>query len=89
MISDETFNTGRFIEFPQTLIKGIGRKIFLIVDNLWLHHTKPVKAWLGRHGTGRESIYRATVQDSILMDGSMQASSATGPKIAARAQAKL
>ncbi len=48
MISDETFNTGRFIEFPQTLIKGIGRKIFLIVDNLRLHHTKPVKVWLGQ-----------------------------------------
>lgn len=31
------------------LIKGTSRKIILIVDNLRVHHCKPVKEWVGRH----------------------------------------
>lgn len=46
MIIDEAFNSDRLIEFLELLIKDAGRKVFLILDNLRAHHSKPVKAWV-------------------------------------------
>lgn len=43
---DGAINTERFIEFLEALIEDAKRKIFLIVDNLRVHHAKLVKAWL-------------------------------------------
>ncbi len=36
----------KLIEFLQALIKDAGRKIFLILDNLRVHHSKLVRVWL-------------------------------------------
>jgi transposase len=47
---DGAINTDRFIEFLQALIHDAERKVFLIVDNLRVHHAKLVKEWL----TGKE-----------------------------------
>lgn len=44
-IIDGNFDADRLIEFIQSLIKDAGRKVFLILDNLRVHHDKPVKAW--------------------------------------------
>lgn len=49
MIIEEAFNADRFIEFLEALIKEAERKLFLILDNLRVHHSKPVKAWLAEH----------------------------------------
>ena len=38
-------NAARFIAFLRRLIKDAGQKVVLIVDNLKVHHAKPVKAW--------------------------------------------
>lgn len=38
MIIDEAFNADRLIEFMQALVKDTGRKVFLILDNLRVHH---------------------------------------------------
>jgi transposase len=46
MIIDGAFNSDRLIEFMGLLIKDAGRKIFLVLDNLRVHHSKLVKAWL-------------------------------------------
>lgn len=46
MIYSDTMNADRLIEFMQQLIKTSTRKIFLILDNLRVHHSKVVKAWL-------------------------------------------
>jgi transposase len=46
MIYSGTMNSGRFIEFLEQLIKGAPKKIYLILDNLRVHHSKPVKEWL-------------------------------------------
>lgn len=43
---DGAINTERFIAFLEALIEDSQRKIFLIVDNLRVHHAKLVKAWL-------------------------------------------
>ncbi|WP_425482801.1 IS630 family transposase [Caldichromatium japonicum] len=40
-------NADILIDFMKRLVKDArGKKIFLILDNLRVHHTKPVKAWL-------------------------------------------
>ena len=44
MIMDESFKADKLIEFLGTLIKDAGKKVFLILDNLRVHHSKPVKA---------------------------------------------
>ena len=52
MIVDGAFNHERLIEFLHALVKDgrkAGKKVFLILDNLGVHHCKPVKAWLAEH----------------------------------------
>ena len=49
MIIDGAFNHERLIEFFEALVKDAGCKVLLILDNLSVHHCKPVKAWLARH----------------------------------------
>jgi transposase len=50
MIIDGSFNHERLIEFFEALVRDTQRKVFLILDNLPVHHCKPVKAWLAEHG---------------------------------------
>ena len=42
MIIDKAFNADRLIEFLEALIKDADRKVFLILDNLRVHHSKLV-----------------------------------------------
>lgn len=46
MLYSDTMNAVRLIEFMQLLIKNAKRKVFLILDNLKVHHCKVVKNWL-------------------------------------------
>jgi hypothetical protein len=58
MIIDEAFNADKLIEFMQALIKDAqGKKIFLILDNLRVHHSKPVKEWAALHKEDIELFY--------------------------------
>ncbi|WP_174548668.1 transposase, partial [Azohydromonas lata] len=45
------------IDFLRRLIKGAPKKIFLILDNLRVHHAKSVKAWLSKHHEAIEVFY--------------------------------
>jgi len=49
MIIDGAFNSDRFIEFLKYLVKDADKKIHLILDNLGVHHSKPVKEWVEEH----------------------------------------
>lgn len=49
MVIDEAFNSDKLIEFLKALIKDARRKVFLILDNLRVHHSKPVKKWAEEH----------------------------------------
>jgi hypothetical protein len=49
MITDEALNSDKRIEFLEVLVKDAAKKVFLILDNLRVHHSKPVKAWLAQH----------------------------------------
>ena len=46
LIYSDTMNADRLIEFMQQLIKSSSRKVYLILDNLRVHHSKIVKDWL-------------------------------------------
>lgn len=46
MLYKETMTAKVLIKFMSRLIKDSDRKVFLILDNLRVHHSKVVKAWL-------------------------------------------
>jgi len=45
MIIDEAFKPEKLIEFLEALIKDTKKKVFMILNNLRVHHSKPVIAW--------------------------------------------
>ena len=49
MIYQDTMNQQRLICFLKRLVRGSQRKVFLILDNLKVHHGKLVAAWLEKH----------------------------------------
>ncbi len=57
MIYSGTMNSDRFIEFLKQLIKGKKRKIYLILDNLRVHHSKLVKEWVEKNKNYVELFY--------------------------------
>lgn len=50
-------NSAVLIRFLGRLVKDAGRKVFLILDNLKVHHSKPVHAWLAEHRDEIEVFY--------------------------------
>lgn len=56
-IFDGSMNTEIMIDFCKRLIKSAGRKVYLILDNLRVHHAKLFKAWLAEHQDEIEVFY--------------------------------
>ena len=52
-----SFNAEVFIKFMARLIKDTPRKVILVVDNLRVHHCKPVKEWVATHAAQMELAY--------------------------------
>lgn len=46
MLYSDKMNAGKFIEFMEQLIKSSTQKVYFIVDNLRVHHSKVVKEWV-------------------------------------------
>ena len=57
MFYDGALNVDRFIAFLRRLIKDAEQKVFLIVDNLKVHHAKKVTAWVKSHAHEIELFY--------------------------------
>ena len=57
MVIEGAFNTDRFIKFLEYLIKDADKKIFLILDNLRVHHSKLVKGWMEKNKKRIEVFY--------------------------------
>lgn len=49
MVYEGGLNIAIFLKFLRRLIKGQNRKIFLILDNLKVHHGKKVQSWVNKH----------------------------------------
>ncbi len=46
MVYTDRMNSDKLIEFMKQLIKSTDRKVYLILDNLRVHHSKVVKQWI-------------------------------------------
>src|SRR5512144_819493 len=49
MMYRNTLSAKVLIKFLQRLIGEAGRKVFLVLDNLRVHHSRTVRAWLAQH----------------------------------------
>jgi transposase len=49
MLYRNTMNSQTLIKFLKRLIKDVGHKVYLILDNLRVHHSKLVRHWLEEH----------------------------------------
>ena len=56
-IFDGALNADILIDSLRRLIKGVTKKVFLILDNLRVHHSKSVTAWLAKHGDAIAVFY--------------------------------
>src|SRR6478752_542277 len=57
MLYEGALNVDRFLAFLRRLVKDAGQKVFLIVDNLKVHHARKVEAWVASHAHELELFY--------------------------------
>lgn len=67
MIIDEPFNSAKLIKFLELLVKDAKKKVFLILDNLRVHHCKPVKEWLPQD-TAQMKVFYLPIDISLIHD---------------------
>lgn len=67
-IYDGRMNAAQLIDFMKRLIKAANRKVFLILDNLRVHHAKLVKAWLIKQAEKIEVFYLPTYSPELNPD---------------------
>ena len=91
MIIDGNFGADRLIEFLEALIKDAAKKVFLILDNLRAHHSKPVKAWLTGRSDRIEVFYLPSYAPELNPDERLNADMkhAIGAKVPVRTKSKL
>lgn len=91
MIIDDAFNSDKLIEFLGALIKDAGKKVFLILDNLRVHHSKPVKAWVAERQDKIELFYLPSYSPELNPEERLNADlkHAIGTKVPARTKTKL
>ena len=57
MLFEESFTADVFLKFIKRLTNGSDAKIFLILDNLRVHHAKILKPWLEENRSKIELFY--------------------------------
>lgn len=72
-VFEGAMNADILIDFMRRLIKDAGRKVFLILDNLKVHHAKPVKAWLAEHAADIEVFYLPSYSPELNPDEMLNA----------------
>ena len=61
-------NVDIMIDFCKRLIRSAKRKVFLIVDNLRVHHAKRFKVWLANHKDDIEVFYLSSYSPELNPD---------------------
>lgn len=91
MIIDGSFNSERLIEFMRLLVKDAGKKVFLVLDNLRVHHSKPVKAWLAENKSAIEVFYLPAYSPELNPDERLNADvkHIIGTRVPVRTKEKL
>lgn len=57
MLYKDNMNSSKLIDFMGRLIRDVKKKVFLILDNLRVHHSKDVQKWLEEHKDRIEVFY--------------------------------
>lgn len=65
MVLNGALDAGQLIVFLKRLVKDAKRKVYLILDNLRVHHARLVKAWLAKHADEIEVFYLALLQPRV------------------------
>jgi transposase len=91
MIIDEAFDADKLIEFLQALIQDAGKKVFLILDNLRVHHSKLVKAWVAERKDQIELFYLPSYSPQLNPEERLNADlkQEMGKRVPVRTKAKL
>ena len=91
MIIDGAFNHEKLIEFFEVLVAYAGRKVFLILDNLGVHHCKPVKQRLVERSEQMELFYLPSYSPELNPEERLNADlkRVIGRKVPVRTKAKL
>lgn len=91
MIIDDAFDSEKLIEFLQALIKDAGKKVFLILDNLRVHHSKIVKAWVAERIDQIELFYLPSYSPQLNPEERLNADlkQEMGKRVPVRTKAKL
>lgn len=91
MIIEEAFNSDKLIEFLEALTKDAEKKVFLILDNLRVNHSKLVKAWLEMNKEKIEVFYLPSYSPELNPDERLNADlrHEISTKLLVRTKAKL
>ena len=68
MVLSRPINTALLIDFMQRLVRDARRKVFLILDNLRVHHAPSVAAWLDDHRDRIEVFYLPSYSPALNPD---------------------
>jgi transposase len=68
MMYRDAMNSELLIKFMTRLTKDAGRKVFLILDNLRVHHSKNAKKWLEEHKELIEVFYLSSYSPELNPD---------------------
>jgi hypothetical protein len=68
---EAAMNTERLIDFMERLMMDTPQKVFLILDNLKVHHARPVTAWLAERPDRIEVFYLPPYSPEINPDESL------------------
>ena len=81
-------NADILVDFFKRLIREAGRKVFLILDNLRVHHARKVKAWLAEHEAEIEVFYLPSYSPELNPDECLNADLKEGVTKRAPARSK-
>lgn len=93
MMIDKSINADQLIVFLAALIKDAKRKVFLILDNLRVHHCKLVKAWQAAHANQIEVFYLPSASQALnparRLNTDLRHAIGLGARVPAQAKDKL
>jgi transposase len=72
-VYEGAMNADVLIDFFTRLVKDADRKVFLILNNLKVHHARPVKQWLAKHEAQIEVFYLPSYSPELNPDECLNA----------------
>jgi len=73
MVLNGALDSDQLIVFLKRLVKDARHKVFLVLDNLRVHHAKLVKAWLAKHQDEIEVFYLPSYSPELNPDEMLNA----------------